>query len=85
MSAGSGILIAFFCTCSVYIIGGMLYNYRLGATGIEMLPHLSFWRSLPGYIKDGFAFSFGECFGLRSAGGRYAPVNAAPSVRYGAL
>lgn len=85
LSAGSGLLIAFFCLLAVYVLGGMAYNYRAGAKGIEMLPNLSFWRAVPGLITDGLRFSFVECFGLRRRGEGYTPVNSGGERGYGAL
>ena len=36
----------------VYIAGGIAYKggYQ-GARGVEMIPNLDFWKSLPGYVK----------------------------------
>ena len=74
LSAGSGLVIAFVCILFVYVVGGVIYNYRIGSTGVELLPHYSFWRGLPGLVTAGFRFSFLECFGLRSSTSSYQPV-----------
>lgn len=40
-------------------------RFKKGATGIEMIPNVEFWASLPGLVKDGIKFSFmntcGKC------------------------
>ncbi len=82
LSAGDGLLIAFFCILGVYLLGGMAYNYRAGATGSELLPHLSFWKSLPSLVADGFRFAFVDCFGVRGRPSEYEPIK--PKVDYGA-
>ncbi|KAL1925221.1 uncharacterized protein VTP21DRAFT_104 [Calcarisporiella thermophila] len=39
---------------AAYIILGMLYNYNTNrARGVDMIPHLEFWRDLPYIIRDG--------------------------------
>lgn len=67
LTAGGGLLIAFFVILFVYLVAGMGYNYHTGHRGIELVPHISFWRTIPSLIKEGFIFSFVDCFGLRNA------------------
>ena len=40
----------FLCTAAVYLIGGVILNCTGGATGLELIPNLDFWKSLPGLI-----------------------------------
>jgi len=57
LSTGSVLLIIFFVVVVVYVVGGILFNrlYR-NATGINLIPNLEFWGSLPGLTKDGIMF-----------------------------
>lgn len=73
LTAGSVLLIVFFCLLAVYVLGGMVWNYRAGATGTDLLPHASFWKSVPGLIKDGVRFTV-SCGGRAGSGG-YQQVN----------
>ncbi len=42
----------FFVLLTVYFVGGILFmKFGRNSTGIEMIPNLSFWKSLPGNIK----------------------------------
>ena len=34
------------------------------ARGVEAIPNIEFWRSLPGLIKDGCVFSWSKITGL---------------------
>jgi len=38
-------------------IGIGINKYKFGMQGIEAVPHISFWRQVPGLVKDGVAFS----------------------------
>ena len=41
----------------VYFGAGILYKRaQLGATGMECVPNIDFWRELPGLVKDGCIF-----------------------------
>jgi len=53
------ILIAvFFGTLTIYFVGGILFlKYNRGQSGREMVPHVDFWTSLPGLIRDGAVFT----------------------------
>jgi len=43
----------------VYCVGGIAFmHFQRGATGLEMLPHMNFWREVPGLIKDGCIYSW---------------------------
>ena len=65
LSGGSIFLILFFVGGFVYFVGGILFNkYRRGLSGSEMIPNISFWRDLPGLVRDGCMFSFNKVRGL---------------------
>jgi len=37
---------------TVYFVGGILVmRYGRGARGVEQIPNLEFWKSLPGLVK----------------------------------
>lgn len=62
LSTGAVLLIIFFTLVFAYVVLGMVANYFLvGARGIEMLPHLSFWRDFPSLVRDGVAFLQNGC------------------------
>jgi hypothetical protein len=51
LSTGAVLLILFFVTLTVYLVGGMLFNiFFLGARGIEVVPNLDFWKGLPSLV-----------------------------------
>lgn len=42
----------------VYLAVGALYKSQaLGATGLDMIPHIGFWRQYPDLVKDGIAYA----------------------------
>lgn len=51
---------------------GAFYKYKkLGVTGLEMLPHIEFWRDLPGLVKDGILYTIAKaraCVGKGPSG-----------------
>ncbi|KAL3272669.1 hypothetical protein HHI36_014133 [Cryptolaemus montrouzieri] len=61
-SFGSKLLLIFMIFCLFYFIGGgcVLYFVR-GARGAEVIPHIDFWRRLPGLVRDGTLFVFSGC------------------------
>lgn len=66
------ILVTFFSYCSL----GILYNnFVRGMRGVELVPNLDFWRSLPGLVMDGIRFIQNGCrpsshSDMGSSGGR---------------
>jgi len=58
LSGGSVFLIIFFCGFFVYFAAGIGWNAYHGATGVEMIPNVEFWKDLPFLVKDGFMFVF---------------------------
>lgn len=62
LSTGSILLILFFTFLVIYVIGGILWNgYCQGASGMEMLPNIEFWRDFPALITDGARFTASCC------------------------
>jgi len=62
LSTGSVLLILFFFAFGTYLLGGMMISYFFrGARGIEIIPNIDFWRSLPGLVKDGLIFLLSGC------------------------
>lgn len=44
----------------IYFVGGAVYKkQRKGSSGMEMVPHVEFWRKFPGYVGAGFAYTAG--------------------------
>ena len=41
-------------------IGIGINKYKFGLDGIESVPHISFWRQVPGLVKDGVTFSVAQ-------------------------
>ena len=42
----------------LYLGIGIGYNYKkMGLRGVEAVPNISFWRQVPGLVKDGVTFS----------------------------
>ena len=42
---------------TVYLVGGMLFNrFHKGASGVEVIPHVTFWKSVPVYAKVGLLY-----------------------------
>ncbi|KAL1467088.1 hypothetical protein MTO96_005945 [Rhipicephalus appendiculatus] len=56
LSTGSVLLILFFVALLIYFVGGVLVNRNNGAQGVEMIPHLQFWKELPSLIVEGCVF-----------------------------
>ena len=62
LSAGSVLLIIFFSCASVYLVAGMVYNYKINnKTGVDMVPNVEFWMDLPSLCKEGFFFLINGC------------------------
>lgn len=52
LSTGAVLLITFFTLAFAYVVLGMTVNYfMVGARGIEMFPHLGFWRDFPSLVR----------------------------------
>ena len=46
--------------CGLYAVVGVYSNVSSGKSGAEVIPHVAFWSSLGGLVKDGFAHSMGQ-------------------------
>lgn len=61
-----GVLMA----AAVYLVGGSLYkNQALGASGLDMIPHIGFWMEYPSLVHDGVRYAASFCSDLLSSGG----------------
>jgi len=58
LSTGSVLCIILTVLVVVYLVGGVLYmTYQKGATGVERIPNIDFWKDLPALVKDGVMFT----------------------------
>ncbi|GAB1600219.1 uncharacterized protein LOC115215234 [Argonauta hians] len=65
LSTGTIICIVFLCVVILYLVLGTVINkFVRHATGLEVIPNVSMWKSCAGYIHDGFLFSAGRCGNL---------------------
>ena len=75
MSDGSVAIMVFGGLGLLYFGSGMLINFlRSGGKngGTPTVPNADFWRSLPGLVAEGCAFTVCQVCGTRTAGSRYA-------------
>ncbi|CAG9583161.1 unnamed protein product [Danaus chrysippus] len=57
-SLGTTLLIILFSFVALYLaLGICTKKFLMGATGIEVIPNLSFWSDLPNLVRDGWAFA----------------------------
>jgi len=72
LSVGSTLCILFFSVAFTYIAFGMMLNKSvLHKSGLELLPHKSFWCAVASYVKDGFLFTFHK---IRGRSGQYEMI-----------
>mmetsp|Transcript_4723 Transcript_4723/g.11111 ORF Transcript_4723/g.11111 Transcript_4723/m.11111 type:complete len:340 (+) Transcript_4723:362-1381(+) len=58
LSTGWWFVTLVFFTASLYVGLGCVYNMRTrNVSGMDAFPHLSFWRELPGLVRDGCSVS----------------------------
>lgn len=73
MQGGDVFILLLFIVAIVYFGGGMVLNYqRTGGMkngGTPVIPHVTFWRSLPSLVADGFRFTFLQRCGTKGSGG----------------
>lgn len=51
-STGTVLIIIFFTILFAYLGMGIAVNYFLiGARGIELIPHISFWKDFPSLVR----------------------------------
>jgi len=74
LSGGSIFLIIFFVGLATYFMVGALIKWKLmGApAGVDMIPNVEFWTSLPGLVADGCRFTKAKIMGL--LGKSYEPI-----------
>ena len=76
---GNNFLVFFFGTAALYLGVGVAFRYRqLEMRGLEVVPHLDFWRELPGLVADGASFAAakgGELVASLTGGGEGAGVS----------
>ena len=71
---GNSFLLLFFLGAGLYLAGGAFFRYRqLDMRGVEVIPHLEFWRELPGLVADGVVFAASKASELAGqlSGGRF--------------
>jgi len=75
LTGGGIFLILFFVGAAVYLVGGILWQkFKVGASGLELIPNLTFWTSLPGLIKDGVMFMVNSTCRRGAGTGSYSQV-----------
>ena len=83
MGGGSVFLILFMVLVLVYVGGGMIMNYM--KTQTPTIPHIEFWRTVPGHVVDGINFAVCGLCGMRKGGMKYAEFGGNKDNGYGAL
>ncbi|KAG4066827.1 hypothetical protein HA402_012894 [Bradysia odoriphaga] len=62
LSTGAVLNITFLVIVFAYLVIGVLVDYFLmGARGIEVIPHLAFWKDFPFLVRDGIKFVQSGC------------------------
>jgi len=69
LSGGWVFIIILIVCIFVYIVAGCVYQRKKkGASGVESVPNIEFWRGLPGLVKEGFSFTWTKLRGLCGKG-----------------
>ncbi|XP_029655745.1 cation-dependent mannose-6-phosphate receptor-like [Octopus sinensis] len=64
LSTGSILLILFLLAFIIYLLAGFAFkHFYLGAQGVEIIPHYTFWSDFPLLVKDGCSYTFRCCRG----------------------
>jgi len=59
LNGGAIFLIIYFVAIAVYLIAGIIYKaFVKGARGLEVIPNIEFWMTVPGLVKDGCIFIY---------------------------
>merc|ERR1712146_139159 len=82
LSGGDIVLLIAFLSVFVYVVGGMLINYKNNRG--PQIPHAKFWSQVPGLISDGVFFTFCQCCGMRASRAHYSSLND-ENANYGSL
>eukprot|EP00457_Paulinella_chromatophora_P013937 gb/GEZN01014300.1/.p1 GENE.gb/GEZN01014300.1/~~gb/GEZN01014300.1/.p1 ORF type:complete len:289 (+),score=18.62 gb/GEZN01014300.1/:81-869(+) len=62
LSSGSVLLILIIPGAALYFVIGFLYKSKTqGTSGVESIPNIDFWRSLPQLVKEGIRFTMRGC------------------------
>jgi len=62
LSTGAVLNITFFLMVFAYLTIGIAVDYFfMGARGIEVIPHLAFWKDFPFLVRDGIKFVQNGC------------------------
>jgi len=73
LEGGDVFILLFFISATVYCGVGMGMNYRrtggMSNGGTPIIPHLHFWREVPGLVSDGMKFTFCQMCGLKKSSG----------------
>ncbi|CAC5386771.1 unnamed protein product [Mytilus coruscus] len=65
-SIGTIMCVSLLSIVLMYLVVGMLYKKAvLGVSGVQLIPNVTFWATLPGLIKDGYLFFISPCIGNR--------------------
>jgi len=56
MSGFGTFLLLLFLAAVFYLLAGVFIQKMKGAEGMELIPHLNFWKSLPDRVKTWFTF-----------------------------
>jgi len=65
LSGGSVFIIVVIVVTVVYFAAGFAYKSLVkGTRGVESIPHVDYWRDLPGLVADGFRFVFAKIRGI---------------------
>jgi len=61
ISRGTVFVVLFILIAGVYLVGGYMYLQGQGNTGIDAIPHYTFWtETLPALVKDGCIYSWAK-------------------------
>ncbi|GAB1608708.1 hypothetical protein Ahia01_001155200 [Argonauta hians] len=67
LSTGSILLIMFLLVMVTYLLGGFAFkHFYVGAQGVEIIPHYTFWSDFPLLVRDGCSYTFRCCRGPSS-------------------
>lgn len=67
---GDTFLMGFIGAAVVYLGGGVFYNHKQkGLRGMDAIPNIEFWQSLPGLVSDGIAWTKEQIQNILSRGG----------------
>ncbi|KAG0301553.1 hypothetical protein BGZ98_008259 [Dissophora globulifera] len=75
MSGFSVFLIVVSVFAGIYLVSGAFYNYKVyGSRGIDLIPHIDFWREFPALVVDVVRHVWDSVTGRTSSGRGYVSV-----------